>query len=190
MIRFHARQGRHLRYAALRMLLVLGGVTMLAACGTHAAVKPAAQPSAHPETTYKLIAPPGSPQYALKPGQSASLPTPLIGHFAPPVYPPSLARRGMPPVVITAHLVFGTDGRVQAVTIVADSFAAAAHALFEDAVIKAVHAWVFTPLVFTGTTGGGSAPVALHSEAKPFSLWFEFRFTMRDGKPVVESAKR
>jgi outer membrane biosynthesis protein TonB len=147
-------------------------------------------PSASPETSYKLVMPRGAPRYALKPGQSASLPTPLIGYFAPPIYPPSLARPGMPPVVVTAHLVFGTDGKVQAVAIVSDSYPATGHVLFEAAVREATRGWKFTPLVFTETAGGGGTPVTLKHESRPFSLWFEFHFAMVDGKPAVETVKR
>lgn len=172
---------------AMRVVVALAAVSGLAGCVAHA-VKPHG-PVAKPETSYKLISPPGAPQYALKPGQSASLPAPLIGYFAPPVYPPSLARRGMPLVVVTAHLVFDANGKVEAVAIVSDSYAAAGHALFEAAVRKAAGEWVFTPLVFAETTGGDGRPLTLKREAKPFSLWFEFRFVMVDGKPAVETVK-
>lgn len=190
MVPFHRGKGRRLSHEVLRAMFVLCGASVLAACGARVVVKQLPRPTATPETSYKLVTPSGAPRYALKPGQSASLPTPLIGYFAPPVYPPSLARRRMPPVVITAHLVFGTDGRVQAVAIVADSYAAQGYKLFEDAVRKATHDWVFTPLVFTEPMGGGGTPVTLKRESKPFSLWFEFRFAMVDGKPAVETVKR
>lgn len=158
----------------------------LAACSTRTVLRPTAKP----ETSWKLIAPAGSPQYALQPGQSAIEPEPVIGHFAPPVYPPALARRGMPPVTVTAQLAFGTDGKVYSVRIVSNSYAGADHALFEDAVRTAAKGWAFTPLVFEAYVDHAGATPTLQRTPKPFSLWFEFHFDMVAGKPVVETLKR
>ena len=172
------------RWLSIALLVI--PVISLSACGTRSVLKP----TANPETSYKLITPPDASHYTLQPGQSASLPAPVIGHFTPPAYPASLAHPGMPPVVVKAQLVFGSDGKVQEVVILADSYAGAAHALFEDAVRMAARNWAFTPLVFEECTGDGSAPVKLERNAKPFSLWFEFSFGMADGKPIVETVKR
>lgn len=163
---------------------------LLAACvAPKLTVKPEA--TANPETSWKLITPNDAPRYNLKPGQSASLPEPLIGRFAPPAYPPSLAHPGMPVVLIKAQLVFAASGRVQGVFILTDSFTGSDKTLFEDAVRKAALQWVFTPLIFEQSIGGsGSTPVTFKREAKPFSLWFEFRFAMVNGKPTVSTSKR
>lgn len=165
---------------------LLSLIASVSACSTRTVLKP----TANPETSYRLITPPDAPHYSLQPGQSASLPAPVIGHFAPPVYPASLAHPGMPPVEVKAQLVFGSDGKVEGVYFMPDSYAGAGQALFEDAVRAAAKDWAFTPLVFEAYTGGGKAPVELERTAKPFSLWFEFRFDMVAGKPVVETVKR
>lgn len=172
-----------------RSFVLVGCLFVIAffpACSTRTALKP----TANPETSYKLITPPDAPHYLLQPGQSASLPAPIIGRFAPPVYPAALAKPGMPLVMVKAQLVFGSDGKVQGVYLLPDSYAGAGHALFEAAVRVAAKDWAFTPLVFEEYTRGGKAPVTLQREARPFSLWFEFRFAMVDGKPIVESVKR
>ncbi|MGH8182147.1 MAG: energy transducer TonB [Rhodanobacteraceae bacterium] len=145
-------------------------------------------PAVAPETSWKLLAPKDSPQYALQPGQSAVLPRPVIGYFAPPQYPPSLIHAGMPSVAVIAHLVFDTAGRVQKAEIVSNSYAGAGHTLFADAVRQATAHWAFTPLVFEETTGGSRVPVAVERVAKPFSLWFEFDFRVVDGKPLVTTS--
>lgn len=174
--------GRHLRAVFLLVMLIA-----LAACSETRTVL---KPTANPRTSYKLITPPDAPHYKLQPGESASLPGPEKGLFAPPIYPPSLARPGMPPVRVRAQLVFDTQGHVSEVVILPDSYAGPGHVLFEDAVRSAARDWAFTPLVFEERTGGGDTPVTLKREARPFSLWFEFRFDMVDGKPVVETVKR
>ena len=173
----------------LRGLSCVAVALLLTACAVpKVVVKP--QPTINPETSYKLLTPKNAPHYDLKPGQSATLPQPLIGRFAPPEYPPSLAHSGMPVVLIKAQLVFAASGHVQGIFIVSNSWTAAGHALFEDAVREAAMEWVFTPLVFEQPIGGGGTPITFRRETKPFSLWFEFRFAMVNGKPTVSSSKR
>ncbi|MGH8114972.1 MAG: hypothetical protein ACREPS_07975 [Rhodanobacteraceae bacterium] len=167
----------------------MAATLLLAGCVTpKVVVKP--QPTTNPETSYKLITPKSAPHYDLKPGQSATLPEPLIGRFSPPEYPSSLAYPGMPVVRIKAQLVFASSGHVQDVFILTDSYAGAGKTLFEDAVRKAAMRWAFTPLVFEQSVGGGATPITFKREAKPFSLWFEFRFAMVNGKPSVSTSKR
>lgn len=166
----------------LRGLLCVAAALLLASCAApKLAVRPT--PTANPETSYKLITPPDAPHYTLQPGQSVALPKPKIGYFAPPVYPPSLAHPGMPPVQIKAQLVFATSGQVQNVYILSDSYAGAGHALFENAVRDAAKGWVFTPLVFESYSAPAMDAGTLQREARPFSLWFEFSFRMVNGKP-------
>lgn len=173
----------------LRGLLCFELAVLLSACATAPTVTKVTS-TANPETSYRLIAPKGSPQYALRPGQSAILPRPVIGYFAPPQYPSALAHAGMPPVTVDAHLVFDAAGKVQKTEVISNSYTGAHHGLFADAVRRATARWKFTPLVFEETTGGGNVPVTVKHEAKPFSLWFEFDFRMVDGKPVVTTSKR
>lgn len=169
-----------------RFLVLSIAVFVFSACSTQTVLKPTAQP----QTSWKLITPPDAPHYALRQGQSAQLPKPVIGHFAPPVYPISLAKPRAAPVVVKAQLTFGADGRVNGVYLLPDSYAGPGHLLFEDAVRAAVADWRFTPLVFEQCSYPAMEAGTLQREAKPFSLWFAFHFAMVDGKPVVEAAKR
>ena len=173
-----ARSGAH--------LVLLMAIVAVSACSTRTVLKPTAQP----ETSYKLITPTDAPHYALRQGQTAQLPKPVIGYFAPPVYPESLAKPGAAPVVVKAQLTFGADGRVSGVYLLPDSYAGPGHLLFEDAVRAAVADWRFTPLVFEQYSDPAMDAGTLQREAKPFSLWFAFHFAMVDGKPVVETVKR
>lgn len=159
---------------------------VVSACGTRTVLRPTAQP----ETSYQLITPPGAPHYALKPGQTARLPQPVIGHFAPPVYPASRVKPGALPVVVKAQLTFDSTGRVDGVYPLPDSYAGAGHLLFEAAVRAAVAHWRFTPLVFEQYSNPAMDAGTLQREARPFSLWFAFHFTVVNGKPVVETVKR
>lgn len=175
----------HVFQRGLSVAALVSAPFVVAACSTRTVLRPTTKP----ETSWKLVEPAGSPQYALQPGQSAVEPEPVIGHFAPPMYPPALVRRGMPPVTVTAQLAFGTDGKVYSVRIVSNSYAGVDHALFADAVRTAAKDWVFTPLVFEAYVGDAGARPALQRTPKPFSLWFEFHFDMVAGKPVVETLK-
>ncbi|HEX7326741.1 MAG TPA: hypothetical protein VF292_15535 [Rhodanobacteraceae bacterium] len=179
-----------MRAKLIHVVLLAAVVGALAACTPAPAVKPPPRPTASPETSYRLITPPGAPHYTLQPGQSASLPEPEVGHFAPPVYPAALAHPGMPPVVIKAQVTFGADGKANGVYVLSDSYAGAGHALFEDAVRKAAGAWQFTPLVFASYGDPAMDAGTLQSIAKPFSLWFEFSFRMVDGKPSTAVQRR
>lgn len=173
-----ARSGAH--------LVLLMAIVAVSACSTRTVLKPTTQP----ETSYKLITPPDAPHYELRQGQTAQLPKPVIGHFAPPVYPGSLAKPGAAPVVVKAQLTFGADGRVSGVYLLPDSYAGPGHLLFEDAVRAAVADWRFTPLVFEQYSDPAMDAGTLQREAKPFSLWFAFHFAMVNGKPIVETVKR
>ena len=168
--------------AIVPLALVLVSIS---ACSTRIVLKPNPQP----ETSWNLITPPDAPHYNLQPGQSAQLPKPVIGHFAPPVYPASLAKPGAAPVVVKAQLTFDTTGRVNGVYLLPDSYAGQGHLLFEDAVRAAVADWRFTPLVFEQYSDPAMDAGTLQREAKPFSLWFGFHFAMVNGKPVVETVK-
>ena len=158
----------------------------LSACGTRTVPKPVASP----ETSWKLVTPPDAPHYALQPDQSAKLPVPVIGHFAPPAYPASLAKPGAAPVVVRAQLTFDTAGQVDGVYPLPDSYTGPSYRLFEHAVRVAVAQWQFTPLVFEQYSDPAMDAGTLQRKAEPFSLWFEFRFEMVNGKPVVESKRR
>ena len=67
---------------------------------------------------------------------------------------------------------------------------------FDEAVRDAVRGWFYTPLTFTrweevkDAEGNivDSRPASI--EKKPFSLDFDFRFELRDGKPVVGAMTR
>lgn len=181
--RMHATIAARHRRACIALPLALA---VVAACSTRTALKP----TARPKTSWQLITPPDAPHYHLQPDQSAQLPQPVVGHFAPPVYPAALARPGAAPVVVKAQLTFDTAGRVDGVYPLPDSYAGPGYRLFEGAVRAAVAHWRFTPLVFEQYGDPAMDAGTLRRQAKPFSLWFAFHFTMVDGKPVVETVKR
>lgn len=159
---------------------------LVAGCSTRTVLRP----TARPETSYRQITPPDAPHYALRPGQTASLPTPEIGYFAPPTYPAAWVKPGAPTAVLKAQLAFGVKGRVTAVYFLDGSYAGPGRAAFEAAVRSAVDGWRFTPLVFESWSDPGRAAGTLARKAKPFSLWLEFRFAVVDGQPVVQTLKR
>lgn len=176
-----------MRSMTARLLMTCAVVLTLAACST---TTTRLVPTAKPETGYRQITPPNAPHYALQPGQSAQLPQPTIGHFAPPAYPAALMQPGTPPVVVKAQVVFGADGHAQHAYILSNSYPGSEASLFADAVQAATSGWVFTPLVFHQYSNPAMAAGTLETTAKPFSLWFEFDFRVVDGKPVVETVKR
>jgi hypothetical protein len=103
-----------------------------------------------------------------------------------PVYPPSRVHPDAAPVMVVAQLVMDKDGHVQGVYPVSDTGNAEDHALFEAAVEQAAKQWTFTPLWVQKPNGDGTFELT----ARPFSLWYVFRFRVVDGKPIVETVKR
>lgn len=171
---------------AWRLPAIVALAVAMSGCSTRIVPKP----TVNPETSYKLITPPDAPHYTLRPGQSAKLPKPIIGYFAPPVYPAALVKLGMPLVVIKAQVVFGADGNAQHAYILSNSCTGTGSGMFADAVQAATAGWRFTPLVFEQYGKPTMATGALQTTTKPFSLWFEFDFRVVDGKSTVETVKR
>ncbi|HJR12526.1 MAG TPA: hypothetical protein VJ833_01350 [Rhodanobacteraceae bacterium] len=163
-----------------RIILLLFIAGVVSACSTRTVLKPTAEP----KTSYEMVVPKGVPRYTLEPGETAV--QPLQDKQVAPVYPPSLVHPGESSVTVVAQLVMDKDGRVQGVYPVSDTGKAADHALFEAAVEHAAMQWTFTPLWVQKPNGDGTYELT----AKPFSLWYVFHFTIVNGKPIVETAKR
>ena len=164
----------------LGICLMLVATIVLSGCGTRTVLKPNPQP----KTSYEMVVPKGVLRYSLSPGETAVQPIP--DKLTAPAYPPSLVHPGASPVTVVAQLVMDKDGDVQGVFPVSDTADAADRALFEAAVEHAAMQWTFTPLWMEKPNGDGGYDLT----AKPFSLWYVFRFRIVDGTPIVESARR
>lgn len=160
--------------------LLLATVTLISACNTRTVLKPNPQP----KTSYEMVVPKGVLRYTLAPGETAVRPEP--GRQVAPVYPPSLLRPGAKPVTVVAQLTMDKQGRVYGVYPVSDTSKGPEASLFEAAVWHAAMQWTFTPLWVETPKGDGTYDLT----AKPFSLWYVFRFKVVNGNPFVETVKR
>ncbi len=163
----------------------------LALCACNHAVKPTATP---PETqvAFRLSAAGGqTPRWEMHKGESANIPA-MIVHEAP-AYPESAVALRLPLVVVEAKVIVDAEGQVSEVRIV-PAEATPLRDLFEEAVRTGVGQWRYTPLEFTRwkdvLDAHGNVVDAKREavERKPFSLDYEFRFELRDGKPFVGTA--
>ena len=176
------RKGGLVRRGPLGVLL--GLCIAVSACGTRTVV----QPELNPETSYRQLVPEGAARYTLAPGESAA--QPVLRRHDPPVYPSVLVHAGATPVTVVAQLIVDSAGRVQRVVVTSDSAREADRPLFESAVRKAAMQWVFSPLLLRHRTNGSNEEAPFVTTAKPFSLWFAFRFEVAGGKPLVRTEKR
>ena len=131
-----------------------------------------------------MIVPKGVLRYTLAPGETAVRPEPVTQ--VAPIYPPSLVRQDAEPVTVVAQLTVGKDGRVYGLYPVSDTDKGSDAGLFEAAVRHAAMQWTFTSLWMQKPKLDGTYELT----AKPFSLWYVFRFTVVHRKPVVETVKR
>ncbi|MBN8887298.1 MAG: hypothetical protein J0I77_16365 [Rudaea sp.] len=146
------------------------------------------------KVAYKASVDPQATHYEEKDDESTTIPQP--GDNPPPVYPPSMIALHLPLVMVKAKLIFGAQGTVEEVRIVPADPASPRPVEFDEAVRDAVRGWFYTPLTFTrweevkDAEGNivDSRPASI--EKKPFSLDFDFRFELRDGKPVVGAMTR
>ena len=152
----------------------------ISACSTRTVLKPNPQP----KTSYEMVVPNGVLRYTLASGETAVRPEPA--RQVAPVYPPSLVRPGARPVTVVAQLTVDKDGSVYGVYPVSGTSKGPQAGLFEAAVRHAAMRWTFTPLRMKTPKGDGTFDLT----AKPFSLWYVFRFSLVNGKPIVETVKR
>jgi hypothetical protein len=175
-----------MRYRAI----AIAGLALLA-CACTQPRKPAPAPPAT-RVAYRAAVEPGTPRYEEPDDVSTSLPQPFDN--APPIYPPTMIALHLPLVTVKAKVIVDADGRVSEVRIVAADASMPRPPEFDAAVRDAVLQWGYMPLTFTrweevkDAQGNvvDSRPASI--EKKPFSLDYEFRFELRDGRPVVEGA--
>ena len=166
--------------------LVIAVAAALCACSHNA--KPTATA---PETqvAFRLSAAAGqTPRWEMRKGESANIPA-MILHEAP-TYPREAIALRLPLVIVAAKVIVDPEGKVSEVRI-APGDTTSSRSLFDEAVRTGVSEWRYVPLTFTrwkdvlDAQGNviESKPEAI--ERRPFSLDYEFRFELRDGKPFV-----
>ncbi|MFT3789841.1 MAG: TonB family protein [Rudaea sp.] len=160
---------------------------LVAAC--HQAVRPVDTP---PETrvAYRAVATPGEARYEEK-NDEENYSTPTLLDTPSPQYPPGLIAQHLPPVFVRAKLIVDKQGKVGEVRVQPDGSRAPE---FDSAVRGAVSHWRYSPLRHVAwkevkdAEGSITDSQQTLDETLPFSLDYEFRFELRDGKPVVGSA--
>jgi hypothetical protein len=159
-------------------------------------IKPSATLPVAPQAqvSYRALVDPGTPRYEERDDENSTTPIPLDN--AAPMYPENLLPLHLALIKVKAKVVVDRAGKVSEVHIAAPDAASPHYAEFEAAVHDALLRWRFTPLTFTrweyveDKQGNVVDSRAVAVESKPFSLDYEFRFELRDGKPVVDSAAR
>jgi len=148
-----------------------------------------------PETSvaFRMNGGADTPHYDVREDESSNSPVPIENE--PPVYPPGAIALRLPLVLVAAKVIVGEDGKVREIRIapVNDD---PSRQPFEAAVRAAVSRWAYVPLTFArfedviDAQGNvvDSRPVSI--ERRPFSLDYEIRFELRDGKPVVDARSR
>jgi hypothetical protein len=166
------------------LCVLVASTLSISACSTQTVLEPNPQP----KTSYELMRPMGAPQYAYPAQEQVVYPKPK--KQVTPVYPPDLVRPGAPAVTVPAQLVMDQDGRVIGVYSSNAEKSGPSRALFEAAVRKAAMQWSFSPLLYVHVCLENCPDGPYQVTAKPFSLWYVFRFKVVNGKPIVETVKR
>jgi hypothetical protein len=170
----------------LRPILGAIGVLLLCACADQ--VKTADTPP-HTAVSYRASVAPGAPRYAELENETSNTPTPIDNPA--PRYPDSAIALHLPVVEVSAKVIVDADGKVSEVRIAPPIEAAGRPPEFDVAVRDAVLQWRFNPLRFTrweevkDEQGDVVDSHAVSAVARPFSLDYEFRFELRNGRPVV-----
>lgn len=161
---------------------VLVVAAMLGGCSRQS-VKPAEKAAHQGEASYQVLADDHMAHYSLAIGSTSSGAAP-IDHPAPS-YPAAMLATCPAQVQLQALLIVGTDGKVDEVRVES----AAASAPFINAVRAAALGWCFEPLTISHwAANANDGAQAVDTEAKPFSLRYEFRFACHAGKAQVSSA--
>lgn len=128
----------------------------------------------------------GTEHYQLSLGEVSSGAAP-ISRVAPR-YPPALLDACPAPVRVLATLIVDDTGKVSAVRVINEAQATVQRHRFIDAVRAAAHQWAFQPLQierWAADANGDSHEV--DSQAKPFSLDYQFNFSCSAGKGQVST---
>lgn len=91
---------------------------------------------------------------------------------------------------IMVRLVVNDHGRVDRV-IYEEPVTEPGHEPFMESIRKAVANWIFSPLmVIRPTDSGASSEIAEERVTMPVSLWYQFRFTIGNGRPTTTMKER
>lgn len=169
-----------------RRMWPLIGIAILAGCAS--VPSPAPEPVPRTDVRYHAVDNENTRHYVLTSSETAVSPT--VGRDNdPPVYPPALVARRLPPVDVRAELIVDRKGEVTDVRFADADRADATRRIFEQAVRTATLQWTFVPLLiqhWKAMPDGGEKVVK--SEPMPFSQDYVFRFALVNGKPVVSNA--
>lgn len=148
---------------------------------------PTPAPAPGTDVRYHAVDNKDSKHYVLTPSETAVSPS-VGGDNHPPVYPPALVARRLPPVNVRAKLIVDDKGTVTDVRFADANQADADRRIFEQAVRTATLQWTFVPMLiqhWKEMPDGGQKVV--QSDPMPFSQDYVFNFALVNGKPVVES---
>lgn len=154
-------------------------------------------PPASPEThvAYRTKLDPATPAYQEQ-NDNETYNTPVTLDNPPPRYPLAMVARHLPLVTVAVKVIVNTSGVVDEVRIAPNADLATHPVEFDDAVRDALLHWRYTPLRYTrwerviDNQGNEVDARVIAAETKPFSMDYEFRFELHDGKPIVEGAAR
>ncbi|MDQ6646172.1 MAG: energy transducer TonB [Pseudomonadota bacterium] len=158
-------------------------VVLLHACSSHS-TKPVAAAAHEGDASYHALSDDQMQHYQLALGSTSAGAVP-IDHPSPS-YPSAMLANCPADVRLQAQLIVGTDGKVDEVRV---DEAAAAEPAFVSAVRTAAMQWHFEPLIISHWAADAHDEThPVDTEARPFSLPYEFRFACHAGKPVVSSS--
>lgn len=168
--------------AKLFRMVSLGWLAGLAACGAIPPSSPGARPQG--DATWHAVVPPATARYELAMGEVSSGAAP--DRRVTPVYPAVLLKRCPPPQDVRALLIVSAAGRVDDVRVDDEAAADADRRLYIDAVKAAARQWSFVPLrVERWAADADGESHVVDSQARPFSLAFDFHFECYGGAARV-----
>ncbi len=183
-------------FARLSLSLLLIG--LLAACATRS-VGPEVSPAG--DVGYKVVPPQTEGARRLDRGQSASGGAPFAGSIVLPSYPERWLSERLAPLVIEALVVIDEAGKPERVDLDDSELrlvCADCATDFAASVRAALMQWTFAPLQIADWVDGpdddgdGEPDTVARGivAAKPYSLRFQFTFSVRDGAGVVTQMPR
>lgn len=180
-----------------RHRLILGAWAGIAISGCRAvapvqAPEPIPAPARSGQVGVEIVQPsPGTSRMKLPASQRFVFPN-LIGPVPMPEYPQTLLAARLEPAVVCVEADIGADGRVLAARARVDPGCApeVVGQEFVHASTAAVRQWTFDPALLCVAPDATSDDPCLHPQVvertTPVRLSYAFRFSQRDGSPLVE----
>jgi hypothetical protein len=170
----------------------------ISGCQTVAPIQtpePIPAPARSGQVAVEVVQPsPGTSRMKLPASQRFVFPN-LIGPVPMPEYPRTLLAARLEPAVVCVEADIGADGRVLAARARADAGCAAEPVKeeFVRASTAAVRQWTFDPALLCVAPDATSDDPCLHLQVvertTPVRLSYAFRFSQRDGSPLVEQVR-